>query len=798
MPDVIVEFGHFALCLALIVAALQCVVPLVGVRTGSLGAQRFADGAAQLQFFATALAFSALTYAYVVSDFSVANVALNSHSAKPLLYKITGVWANHEGSMLLWVLILTLFGALVSVFGRSIPTAMRATVLAVQSMIGVGFFAFIVFTSNPFERLSVPPMDGQGMNPLLQDPGVAFHPPMLYLGYVGFSTAFSFAVAALLRGRVDPSWARWLRPWVLVAWSGLTLGIALGSWWAYYELGWGGFWFWDPVENASFMPWLLGTALLHSAIVVEKRDALQKWTILLAILTFALSLIGTFLVRSGILSSVHAFANDPERGVFILGLLVLLVGGALLLFAWRAPSLKDGGYFAPMSREGALLVNNVLLAAAGGVVFVGTLYPLFLDLMTGEKITVGAPYFNQTFLPIFAITAAVAAVGPFLSWKRADARAVMLRLRVAFLVTLAATVVLAVLGYRQPLGLAGLALAVWLFTATLADLLARAGLPKGGLMNAARRLIGLPTSAWSLVLGHVGVAVVVAGVATISIWKVEAIQTQKLGESVDVAGYSYTLLDVTANRGPNYQTSMATVKVTKGDETLALLFPERRWYPVERQPTTEAGISTLWHGDLYAVLGDPDGAGGWVTRYYYNPGVAWMWIGALLKGLGGLISICDRRLRVGAPRRALRPAVTASLVLAMLVASAPVLAIDANEMFADPAKEARALAIGKQLRCLVCQNQSIFDSNADLARELRVVVRERIENGDTDSEAMTYIAERYGDYVLLEPPVKPTTYVLWVAPLLLLLAAFVTLRHYGRRRRPVESMSDTVSGPPVP
>ncbi|HIP77388.1 MAG TPA: heme lyase CcmF/NrfE family subunit [Kiloniellaceae bacterium] len=783
MPDIIVEFGHFALCLALVVAVLQCVVPLAGLRNDSLSALRFADAGALVQFLATAVAMAALTYAYVVSDFSVATVALNSHSAKPMLYKVTGVWANHEGSMLLWVLMLALFGALISVFGRSVPTPMRATVLAVQAAVGVGFLAYILFTSNPFERLALPPLDGQGMNPLLQDPGVAFHPPMLYLGYVGFSTAFSFAVAALIRGRVDPAWARWMRPWVLVAWAGLTLGIALGSWWAYYELGWGGFWFWDPVENASFMPWLLATALLHSAIVVEKREALQKWTILLAILTFALSLIGTFLVRSGILSSVHSFATDPERGVFILGLLALFIGGALALFAWRAPMLKDGGYFAPVSREGALLLNNVLLAAAAGVVFIGTLYPLFLELMTGEKITVGAPYFNQTFLPIFGVTAAVAAVGPFLSWKRADLKGVLQRLRFAFVAALIAAVLLAMTGWREPLGLLGLALAAWLASATVADLLARIGLPKVGAVVALRRLVGLPTSAWGLVLGHLGLAVAVAGVAAISVWQSESIQVQQPGDVQQVAGYEFSLMDVGAGRGANYQTSIATVKVTRDGETVALLFPERRWYPVERQPTTEAGIVTLWHGDLYAVLGDPDGAGGWVTRYYYNPGVAWMWAGALLMALGALVSVSDRRLRVGVPRRALRPAVTAVLALMLVAGAVPALAIEPGEMFDDPAKEARAQTIGKQLRCLVCQNQSIFDSNAELAGDLRAVVRERIRAGDDDQAVLDYVVARYGDYVLLRPPFKTHTLVLWGAPLVLLLLAAVAARSYTRRRR---------------
>ena len=784
----IVEFGHFALCLALIVAVLQATVPLFGLRTESLAAFRMADSAAQAQFLAIAAAFGALVYAYVTSDFSVTNVALNSHSGKPLIYKVTGVWANHEGSMLLWVLMLALFGALISVFGRSIPVSMRATVLAVQAIIGVGFLLFVLLTSNPFDRLALPPMDGQGMNPLLQDPGVAVHPPMLYLGYVGFSTAFSFAVAALIRGRVDPSWARWLRPWVLIAWSGLTLGIALGSWWAYYELGWGGFWFWDPVENASFMPWLLGTALLHSAIVVEKRDALLKWTILLAIFTFALSLIGTFLVRSGILSSVHSFATDPERGVFILVLLTLLVGGALALYAWRAPSVRDGGLFAPISREGGLLLNNVLLAVAGGVVFVGTLYPLVLELMTGDKITVGPPYFNRSFLPIFALAAFAAAIGPFLSWKRADLMGVLQRLRFVFFLTLVITAYLAFAGWREPLGLAGLALATWLACATVAELFGRANFAKAGFGGGLLRLVGLPRSAWGLFLGHLGLAAVVAGVAAISVWQAERIVVQKPGESVVVGGYAFSLVGVDAARGPNYQSSIASVRVSRDGHEVALLSPERRWYPVEQSPTTEAGIETRWHGDLYAVLGDPDGAGGWVMRYYYNPGVVWMWFGSLLMSLGALISVSDRRLRIGAPKRSLRPAapaagVAVSLLLAigLLLTPSTVRAIDAGEMLSDPAQEARVQAIGKQLRCMVCDNQSIFDSNAGLAHDLRMVVRERVVAGDSDAAAIDYIVARYGDYVLLDPPVKPETYLLWLAPAALLLAAAFAARRYAKQ-----------------
>ncbi len=654
----ITEFGHFALCVALVAAIVQSTVPLWGYRTGSAACMRSADNAAHVQFAAIAIAFATLAQAFVVSDFSVAAVALYSHSTKPLLYKVTGVWANHEGSMLLWVLMLALFGALISIFGRMIPVTLRALALAVQGMIGVGFLLFILLTSNPFARLARPPLDGQGLNPLLQDPGLAVHPPLLYVGYVGFSTAFSFAIAALIVGRVDPSWARWMRPWLLLAWSGLTAGIALGSWWAYYELGWGGFWFWDPVENASFMPWLLGTALLHSAIVVEKRAALLKWTILLAIFTFGLSLIGTFLVRSGILSSVHAFATDPERGVFILALIGIAVGGALALFAWRAPRLTDNGLFASLSREGGLLLNNVLLAAACGVVLIGTLYPLFLEFSSGAKITVGPPYFNATFLPIFGAVMLVAAIGPFLSWKRAKPAEVVKNGAYCLGITAIATIALAIaFGSDRPEGLLGAAIAIFLGVAVLLNLARRVGFPGAPVLSTLRRLAGLPRSAWAMYLGHFGLAVAAAGVVAVSVWKVEAIQVQQIGTPVEVGDYRFTLLDIAQARGPNYQASIATVKVEQDENLVTLLFPERRWYPVEQDSTTEAGIESHWHADFYAVLGEPNGAGGFVTRYYYNPGVPWMWLGALMIALSGLISLADRRLRIGAPRPASRRAV---------------------------------------------------------------------------------------------------------------------------------------------
>ncbi|MCW2308915.1 cytochrome c-type biogenesis protein CcmF [Rhodobium gokarnense] len=791
----IVEFGHFALCLALVVALAQAVVPLIGVARDHAGAMQLADRAAQVQFLAIAAAFAALTWAYVQSDFSVATVAANSHSTKPLLYKISGVWANHEGSMLLWVLMLALFGALIALFGGNIPTSMRARVLSVQAMIGTGFLAFILVTSNPFLRLATPPIDGQGMNPLLQDPGIAIHPPFLYLGYVGFSTAFSFAVGALLAGRIDPSWARWMRPFILVAWAGLTLGIALGSWWAYYELGWGGFWFWDPVENASFMPWLLGTALLHSAMVAEKRDALQKWTILLAILTFSLSLIGTFLVRSGVLSSVHAFAQDPERGVFILGLLALAIGGSLGLFAYRAAEIRGGGLFQPVSREGGLLLNNLLLAAACGTVFMGTLYPLFLEITTGARITVGAPFFNLTFVPMFLPVAFVAGIGPFLTWKRADLSPLARRLRALFGLVVAGAVVVAFLdGFKNPFGVAGLAVGVWLLLATLFDLSSRAGFRRAGLLTGLRRLIGLPRTAWGLLFGHAGLAIAICGIALASTWSEEAIQVQRPGETVSVGGYDFTLLGVKNASGPNYRSEIATIEVARHGEIDGVMKPERRWYPVEAKATTEAAIDTRWHGDLYAVIGEPDGNGGFVTRYYYNAGVAWMWVGAIVMALGGLVSLTDRRLRVGAPsrprtgkgarpklgRRGGHAAVAAGTItvialgLAVLAAHpATAAGLQADEFLADPKLEEKARDIGKELRCLVCQNQSIFDSNATLAHDLRVLVRERVAAGDDADSVKQYVVARYGDYVLLQPPVKPLTYVLWVAPALFLVLALL-------------------------
>ena len=507
------ELGHYALVLALALGLIQSVAPISGARGDDGALMRVANSTALMQFAFVALSFLALTICYVTSDFSVATVFENSHSLMPLIYKITSVWGNHEGSMLLWVLILSLFGALVAAFGGNLPATLKAHVLAAQSWIACAFYLFILLTSNPFLRLTPAPVEGRDLNPILQDPGLAIHPPLLYLGYVGFSIAFSFAIAALIEGRIDAAWARWVRPWTLAAWIFLTLGIAMGSYWAYYTLGWGGFWFWDPVENASLMPWLAGTALLHSAVVMEKRDALKIWTILLAILTFSLSLIGTFLVRSGVLTSVHAFATDPTRGVFILAILVLFIGGGLMLFAWRAPMLKQGGLFAPISREGALIFNNLFLTTACLTVFVGTLYPLALEALTGEKISVGAPFFNLTFGPLFVALMFVIPFGPLLAWKRGDLLGVAQRLMTAFAIGMVAiAIAFAVEGEQSILAPFGVGLALFVILGALIDLVERTGLFRLPLKAVRQRAIGLPRSTWGTAIAHSGIALSMLGI----------------------------------------------------------------------------------------------------------------------------------------------------------------------------------------------------------------------------------------------------------------------------------------------
>ena len=642
-----VETGHFALIAALVLAILQSTIPLFGASRGREDLMALARHTAWGQLICVTLSFLALMNAFAVSDFSVAVVAQNSHSAKPFLYKLAATWGHHEGSLVLWILILVVFGAFVATGNRSMPLTLRARVLAVQGMVAVGFLLFTLLTSNPFARLAEAPIDGNSLNPLLQDPGLVFHPPLLYFGYVGLSTAFSFAVGALIEGRVTRDWANWARPWVLIAWSGLTMGIALGSWWAYYELGWGGFWFWDPVENASFIPWLVATALIHCMTVVAKRDAFKGWTLLLAILGFSLSLLGTFIVRSGLLTSVHAFATDPERGVFILVLLGIATGGAFLMFAIRAPALEGGNGFEPVSREGALLLNNLLLCAAAAAVLLGTLYPLFLEAMSGETVSIGPPFFNLVFVWLMLPMLAIMAFGPLLSWRRADGLAVVRRLSLAGAFAVAVACWAAWTGGAGLAGVLGFAAAAWLAVGTV-----RAWYERWKGASPFRRLIGLPSEVHGMALAHMGVAIVVAGITAGSVWQGEAVRLMRIGDTVDLSGYRWTMADFKTGLGPNYRTEMARIDVTtEAGEFVATLYPERRFYPVSGQNTTEAAIHTKWNADLYAVIGEGNHEDGWAVRIYHNPLVLWMWAGASIMSLGGLISAATR-VRVGRRRKA--------------------------------------------------------------------------------------------------------------------------------------------------
>ena len=648
------EIGHFALILAVGVALYQTLVPLYGAQRNDVALMQTGITSAVLQLALILASFLALTHSYVVSDFSVQNVFENSHSAKPLIYKLSGVWGNHEGSMLLWVLILALYGSAVALFGQNLPMQLRARVIAVQGAVGLAFLLFIVLTSNPFLRIDPAPVEGNGLNPILQDPALAFHPPFLYAGYVGLSIAFAFAVAALIEGRVDAAWARWVRPWTLAAWMFLTVGIAMGSWWAYYELGWGGWWFWDPVENASFMPWLVATALIHSAIVVEKRNALKIWTVLLSILAFSLSLMGAFLVRSGVLTSVHAFAVDPDRGLFILMILCFFSGGALALFAWRAPSLKAGGLFAPVSREGSLVLNNLLLCVSCLAVFVGTLYPLALETLTGEKISVGPPYFNLTFGPIILPLLLAVPLGPFLAWKRGELSVAIQRLWLALVLSLAVGLLVLALNVRGPwLAPVGMAVAAWLVLGALFDLAQRIALFKAPLATSWHRLRGLPRSALGGIMAHAGVGIMTAGIIAISLWKTEIIVAMKPGESADVAGYTVTFVGEAPLTGPNFTGRVGNFLLKDGDREITTLRSEKREFKPASMPTTEVGLHQTFLGDVYVVMGDLAGDGARAVRLYYNPFVNFIWLGSFIMFLGGLLSLSDRRYRVGAPKRAM-------------------------------------------------------------------------------------------------------------------------------------------------
>ena len=653
----IAEAGHYALVLALALALIQSSVPMLGARWGDIALMNVARSTALAQFLFVAASFTALVTLHVTSDFSVVNVFENSHSLKPLIYKITGVWGNHEGSMLLWVLILALFGGLVAAFGNNLPLRLRAHVLSVQAWIASAFYLFILTTSNPFLRIADPPIEGRDLNPVLQDIGLAVHPPMLYLGYVGFSISFSFAIAALIEGRIDAAWARWVRPWTLMAWIFLTLGIAMGSYWAYYELGWGGWWFWDPVENASLMPWLAGTALLHSALVMEKRNALKVWTILLSILTFSLSLLGTFLVRSGVLTSVHAFASDPTRGVFILLILCLFIGGSLSLFAGRASQLKQGGLFAPISREGALVLNNLFLTTACATVFIGTLYPLALEVLTGDKISVGAPFFNLTFGPLFVPLLIAVPFGPMLAWKRGDLYAAAQRLLVAGVVALIGLAIAwAWASGGSALAPLAIGLAIFVIAGAISDIVERIALFRNSLAISLRRAWGLPRSAWGTAFAHAGLGIALIGVVCESTWNTEYIGTMTPNDVIPLAGYQLKFDELSQRQGPNYRELLAAFTVSVNGEKLAVMTPSKRNFTTRGASTTEAALLTRGVSQLYISLGDTTPDGGVTVRIYHKPLVLLIWFGPVLMAFGGMLSLSDRRLRVGAPKpaRALR------------------------------------------------------------------------------------------------------------------------------------------------
>ncbi len=651
------EFGHFALILALLVALVQGTLPMIGAAVGSSRLMALARPAARTQAFLVAVAFGCLAWSFISNDFSVQNVAANSNSQLPLQYRVAATWGSHEGSLLLWTLMLGGWSFAVTKFSRNLPQQLLARVISVMGLISIGFLLFLLFTSNPFERLIPPAPDGRDLNPLLQDPGMVFHPPILYMGYVGFSVAFAFAVAALIGGRLDATWARWSRPWTTVAWSFLTIGIALGSGWAYYTLGWGGWWFWDPVENASFMPWLTGTALIHSLAVTEKRGAFKSWTVLLAIVAFSMSLLGTFLVRSGVLTSVHAFATDPARGVFILVFLAIVIGGSLALFAWRAASVGLGGIFGIVSRESMLLANNILLIVAMASVLLGTLYPLFLDALNLGKISVGPPYFDAVFYPLMAPAAFLMGIGPMARWNHAPLPEIWTRLRWALAVAAVTALILPfVLGRWSPLIAFGLFLALWIFASTAAGLRARlASTRRRGLIAA---LGANSPSYYGMLLAHVGVGVFVVGVTLVKGYEVERDVRLDVGDAATAGSYEFKFLGVTPGPGPNYRALTGTVEVREDGRLIETLKPEKRIYNASGQAMTIAAIDTRFLGDIYVSLGEPvsaagaqDIAGPWSVRIYLKPFIDWIWMGAFLMALGGFLAVSDRRYRLAIKRK---------------------------------------------------------------------------------------------------------------------------------------------------
>ncbi|HEY7783841.1 MAG TPA: heme lyase CcmF/NrfE family subunit [Pyrinomonadaceae bacterium] len=645
------EIGQFALIIALLLAVTQSTFPLIGAARGNRSLIALAAPAGQAQFIFVVIAFGCLAYSFITNDFSVLNVATNSNSRLPLHYRLAASWGSHEGSLLLWTLMLALWTVAVSLFSRHLPDEMVARVLSIMGLISVGFLLFMLLTSNPFARLIPAAPDGRDLNPLLQDPAMVAHPPMLYMGYVGFSVAFAFALAALLSGRLDATWARWSRPWTTVAWVFLTCGIALGSWWAYYELGWGGWWFWDPVENASFMPWLVGTALIHSLAVTEKRGGFKSWTVLLAIAAFSLSLLGTFLVRSGVLTSVHAFATDPKRGVFILAFLVIVIGGSLLLYAWRAKKVGLGSKFDLVSRESLLLSNNVLLTVAAASVLLGTLYPLIVDALGMGKLSVGPPYFNKVFVPLMVPALFLMGIGPIARWKKASLPELFVRLRWAFLASLTAAVLLPfVLGQWKPLVALGLLLAIWIVATVIVNIWERVKITSGQL-SIWQKLRMQTRSYYGMHLAHIGIAVFVVGVTLVTGYETEKDVRMNFGETVSIGGYTFRLNGVSQVPGPNYVAARAEVDVIKNGEVQRTMFPEKRQYLASGNAMTETAIDSNVFRDLYVSLGEPLEGNAWSVRVYHKPFVVWIWGGAVLMALGGGLAITDRRYALAARKQ---------------------------------------------------------------------------------------------------------------------------------------------------
>ena len=640
----IAELGHFSLILALCMAMIQGVLPIIGATRSIAGWVNVARPAAYAQFLFVLLSYGCLTYAFLAHDFSVAYVAHNSNTALPTLYLISGVWGAHEGSLLLWAFTLSIWTALVAFFSKNIPDVTMARVLGVMGLVSIGFILFLLLTSNPFERLFPTPIEGGDLNPLLQDPGMAIHPPMLYMGYVGFSVAFAFSIAALLEGRLDSAWARWSRPWTNIAWMFLTLGITLGSWWAYYELGWGGWWFWDPVENASFMPWLVGTALIHSLAASEKRGVFKTWTVLLAIFAFSLSLLGTFLVRSGVLTSVHAFASDPDRGLFILIFLALVVGGSLLLYAIRAPQVKSSAGFELVSRESVLLINNVLLVVTAASILLGTLYPLFIDALGLGKISVGPPYFNAVFIPLMAPMALVVGFGVMLRWKRDQIGALAKRLVWIVVACLAGGLLVPLaMPFYSWAAVLGVTLALWTVAISILALIDRFA-SKG---FSWKRVTQIPAGFYGMTVAHLGIAVFVIGITFTSTYSIERDVKMTPGDKLDMSGYIFEFHGVKQTEGPNYLAEQGFLTVTYQGEEVAKLQPQKRIYRVQKMPMTEAAIDAGWFRDLFVAIGEPLGnQGAWSLRVYYKSFIRWIWYGALFMAAGGLIATCDKRYRI--------------------------------------------------------------------------------------------------------------------------------------------------------